>query len=139
MTVTVTITIIIITTITITIALTLIDFFKLCKQRQILCKEFYDWWKSNKLDSLISPALGLPAFTHGGSSKLTSSVSYNFAFNLLDYPAGVVPITLVNDNENGHYDMKYNDSWDKESLTMMDDSIGLPIGVQVVTLPMQVS
>jgi len=52
-----------------------------------------------KILGLICPSFGIPANKHGLSNDLPLSALYTFIFNLLNLPAGVLPVTLVNDDE----------------------------------------
>jgi len=77
----------------------------------------------------------LPAYPHGGSKTGWRSCGYTFLFNLLDYSAGVLPVTRVsslldqlpntfkprNEIERGAYKL-----YDAEKMN------GLPVGVQVI-------
>lgn len=51
------------------------------------------------LDAVILPAVALPALPHGTSRELTLAFSYTFLANLLHWPAGVVPATIVRPDE----------------------------------------
>lgn len=52
-------------------------------------------WQEAGFDALICPSTPMPAYPHGMSADLTISCSYTFLYNLLHYPAGNVPITIV--------------------------------------------
>jgi len=59
-------------------------------------QEFYQALKHQQIDVLVCPAMTTVAVPHNSQKNLTPSViSYTFAYNLLDYPAGIVPITTV--------------------------------------------
>lgn len=51
------------------------------------------------LDAVIFPPAALPALPHGGSRDLTPVFTYMFIANLLHWPAGVVPVAVVTDDE----------------------------------------
>lgn len=51
------------------------------------------------LDAVIFPPAALPALPHGAARELTPAFSYMFLANLLHWPAGVVPVTLVRKDE----------------------------------------
>lgn len=51
------------------------------------------------LDAVIFPPAALPALPHGGSRDLTPIFTYMFIANLLHWPAGVVPVAVVTDDE----------------------------------------
>lgn len=51
------------------------------------------------LDVIISPAFGLPAVKHGGSKELAFTALYTWMWNVVDFPAGSLPITLVQNDQ----------------------------------------
>ena len=58
-------------------------------------KVFTDYWLSMDFDALISPAGCLPAIPHKLSSELFCLNAHFMLYNILDFPAGVVPVKLV--------------------------------------------
>ncbi|XP_067846150.1 fatty-acid amide hydrolase 1 [Heptranchias perlo] len=103
------------------------------------CDEYIGIWKSQNLDVLLCPALG-PALTVGYAGKLTSSSSYKIIFNLLNFPAGVVPVSTVmekDEEELKDYVGYCNDYWDKTFKKGFSGAVGLPLAVQCVALPWQ--
>jgi fatty acid amide hydrolase len=83
---------------------------------------------------ILSPACALPAFTHGSSRDLLTAGAYTCIYNALGYPAGVVPVTRVREEEQiGRKGSK--DMIEKVALSVEEESAGLPIGVQVAARP----
>jgi len=79
------------------------------------------------IDVSLSPACSLPAFTHGASRDLITAGGYAILYNVLGYPAGVVPFTRVRADEAVGR---------APSRDMVEQgSAGLPVGVQVVARP----
>ena len=72
-----------------------------------------------------------PAIKHGESEIMFLSHCYTFYFNLFDIPVGVIPITLVKEDEQFYEDEINNDIYAKKTNENMKNSKGLPIGVQV--------
>ncbi|XP_078527818.1 vitamin D3 hydroxylase-associated protein-like [Lissotriton helveticus] len=102
-------------------------------------QEFIAKWKELDLDVMLCPVPS-PAFTIGYPGKLSVAVSYTILYNLLDFPAGVVPATLVttkDEEELKHYKGHYQDPWDKLFPKAVEGSVGLPVAVQCVALPWQ--
>jgi len=58
-------------------------------------RRFTEYWLSMGFDVVLSPAGALPAIPHQMSSELFCLNSYFMLYNVLDYPAGVVPVKLV--------------------------------------------
>uniref|UniRef100_A0A8C5WT32 Fatty-acid amide hydrolase 1 n=1 Tax=Laticauda laticaudata TaxID=8630 RepID=A0A8C5WT32_LATLA len=76
--------------------------------------EFIAEWRKLKLDVMLCPALG-PAFNLGYAGKLFVATTYTHLYNVLNFPAGVVPVTMVTQtDEEGlkHYKGHYGDFWD---------------------------
>lgn len=48
---------------------------------------------------VIFPPVALPSLPHGAAKNLTPAFTYMFVANLLHWPAGVVPVTLVRPDE----------------------------------------
>jgi fatty acid amide hydrolase len=80
---------------------------------------------------------GLPAYRRGQSAHLFLSCSYTFLFNILHLPAGVVPMTLVRDDEQYYEDIGHlnNDRAVRMAKDVCRQSAGLPIGIQLVGWP----
>lgn len=93
-------------------------------------------WKAQQLDALLTPSTGLPAWPHGSASVLFSAVSYTMLWNMLEYPAGVIPVSTVRENECNYSD-DYNDLITVAAKKALSNSTGLPLGVQVISLPHQ--
>uniref|UniRef100_A0A8C8MMZ7 Fatty-acid amide hydrolase 1 n=1 Tax=Oncorhynchus tshawytscha TaxID=74940 RepID=A0A8C8MMZ7_ONCTS len=96
-------------------------------------------WRRCELDVLLCPMMG-PAYNHNYPGKLTSALSYTIMYNLLNFPAGVVPVSTVtaeDEEELRHYKGNYGDLWDKLYRKAVTGGEGLPVAVQCVALPWQ--
>jgi Asp-tRNA(Asn)/Glu-tRNA(Gln) amidotransferase A subunit family amidase len=76
----------------------------------------------------------LPAFPHGFSKDLLPAMHLTFLFNLLHFPAGAVPITTVRASET-KYVSRHSDNMTRLAQEVCEGSEGLPVGIQVATLP----
>nr|XP_026691817.1 fatty-acid amide hydrolase 1-like [Ciona intestinalis] len=92
-------------------------------------------WLNLNLDAMICPAFPVVACPKGGISNVSAMASHTALYNMLNYPAGVVPVTKVNqkdiedlENYKGHY----QDEWDQHIKEVTKGSIGMPVGVQCV-------
>ena len=56
---------------------------------------------------------------------------YQFLWNVLHYPSGVVPVTKVEPHEQEFSD-NWNDQWTKLMQRTVKGSEGMPVGVQVI-------
>uniref|UniRef100_A0ACB8F4E2 Uncharacterized protein n=1 Tax=Sphaerodactylus townsendi TaxID=933632 RepID=A0ACB8F4E2_9SAUR len=102
-------------------------------------KKFVDEWRRCKLDVILCPVLG-PAFTLRYPGKLLAAVSSTMLYNVLNFPAGVVPVTTVTEDDEEvlqQYQGQYGDPWDKKLKKAVEGAVGLPVAVQCVALPWQ--
>mmetsp|Transcript_1480 Transcript_1480/g.2057 ORF Transcript_1480/g.2057 Transcript_1480/m.2057 type:complete len:571 (+) Transcript_1480:90-1802(+) len=88
-------------------------------------------------DALILPPVACVATPHTTIRDLLFALSYTFLANLLHWPAGVVPVTLVREDEQ-KYDIEKIPTIQRDSIAKvlhqsMQSSEGLPVGVQVIT------
>ncbi|NXE24789.1 FAAH1 hydrolase, partial [Ardeotis kori] len=106
---------------------------------QEFCHQFIAQWKKLNLDVMLCPMLG-PALSIGYPGKLSVAVSYTMLYNALDFPAGVVPVTMVTDEDEEElkgYQGYFRDWWDRTLAKAFRGSVGLPVAVQCVALPWQ--
>jgi fatty acid amide hydrolase len=62
-------------------------------------EEFFDKWSELELDAIICPAFTIPAVGHKYPSWL-GACGFSTAFwNMLDFPAGVVPVDRWNEDD----------------------------------------
>lgn len=66
-------------------------------KREAFRATWFDWLSKpeQSFDLLVCPANATPALPHNGMHDAVSSCGYTFLFNLLDYSAGVIPVTKV--------------------------------------------
>ncbi|NXL06505.1 FAAH1 hydrolase, partial [Mesembrinibis cayennensis] len=103
------------------------------------CHQFIAQWKKLNLDVMLCPMLG-PALGIGYPGKLSVAVSYTMLYNALDFPTGVVPVTMVTDEDEEKlkgYQGYFRDWWDRTLAKAFRGSVGLPVAVQCVALPWQ--
>ncbi|HVW26857.1 MAG TPA: amidase family protein [Polyangiaceae bacterium] len=86
------------------------------------------------IDVLLSPASALPAVRHGATAELGVIGAYCAIYNVLGFPAGVVPFTRVREAEQ-MTTPRSSDPMDVAALESERDSAGLPIDVQVAARP----
>jgi fatty acid amide hydrolase len=85
-------------------------------------------------DVIVCPAAALPAWTHGAGKNLVLGGAYAALYNVLGYPAGVVPFTRVRQGEEIGRPAS-RDIVAQTARQVEQGSAGLPIGVQVVARP----
>ncbi|KAL9094426.1 MAG: hypothetical protein Q9165_003276 [Trypethelium subeluteriae] len=119
--------------------------WKLVAKREAFRATWFDWWNdpSNAFDVILCPPNATPAVPHRGMNQAVSSCGYTFLWNLLDYTAGILPVTKVDAEKDGLVDGllegKKIKSWNgvtrgayENGHYDVDDMHGLPVAVQVV-------
>lgn len=95
-------------------------------------KRFENVYRNYSLDCLLTPGSALPAHLHGKFSTIVLGNCYMSLYNLLDWCAGSVPITVVSQAEDGIYKGSiYQDNYDQKARDQMIGAAGLPIGIQI--------
>ncbi|KAH7374949.1 amidase [Plectosphaerella cucumerina] len=111
--------------------------WKLVAKREAIRREYFEWWEGAGIDVLITPPNATPAVPHEGMNDAVSSCGYTFLFNLLDWTAGVLPVTHVDkelDRLPTDFDLRKLNGVAFGAYKHYDsaDMHGLPVGVQVV-------
>ncbi|MEO2002087.1 MAG: amidase family protein, partial [Pirellulales bacterium] len=88
---------------------------------------------SKQFDAILCPVSSLPALQHGAAARLVAAASPCLLANLVDLPAGVVPVTRVSEGEQSGRHLSF-DRVLRTAVKTDDGSVGLPIGVQVIGL-----
>lgn len=110
------------------------ELWRLTHRRTALRTEEFDRWARGGMDALICPPHVVPAMPHRDSGDFILSVASTFRWSLLDFPAGVAPVTTVLREDLGRY-RAGSERVDKKVAAIDQQSLGLPVGVQVVARP----
>ncbi|MBI4511287.1 MAG: amidase [Deltaproteobacteria bacterium] len=86
-----------------------------------------------KVDALLSPPFATPALPHQGAKNFALAGSYAMLWNLVQFPAGVVPVTRVRSDEARR--TSPSDMMERHADQVDRASVGLPVGVQVIARP----
>jgi fatty acid amide hydrolase len=86
------------------------------------------------LDVVVCPVSALPALRHDTAAQLVLAAAPCLLANLLDLPAGAVPVTRVRPDEEGDRGFPF-DPVLRAASACDRGSRGLPVGVQVVGGP----
>ncbi|NXQ11930.1 FAAH1 hydrolase, partial [Peucedramus taeniatus] len=108
-------------------------------QIQVYRSQFISQWKELQLDVVLCPVLG-PAFTRGYPGKLLTAITSTMLYNVLNFPAGVVPVSTVTEADEEElklYKGCCDDPWDRALKQAVSGAVGLPVAVQCVALPWQ--
>jgi fatty acid amide hydrolase len=111
------------------------DLWALTGKRTELQLEEAKRWRDAKIDAVICPAMVTPPVPQGMSKDFTLSFAYVVRYNVLNLPAGVVPVGTVRADETTR--PKPRDRIDKRAAAVEEQSAGLPLAVQVVGRPWQ--
>ncbi|NXT81590.1 VDHAP protein, partial [Zapornia atra] len=108
-------------------------------QIEVYRSEFITRWRALQLDVVLCPVLG-PAFTTGYPGKLLTAISSTMLYNVLNFPAGVVPVSTVTEADEEElklYQGCCDDPWDRTLKEAVAGAVGMPVAVQCVALPWQ--
>ncbi|XP_035699652.1 fatty-acid amide hydrolase 1-like [Branchiostoma floridae] len=109
-------------------------------EREEYIQKFLADWREKELDVLLCPAFAIPACKPQHAGPIILAASYTVLFNLLNFPAGVVPVTTVTEEDDRLLDdwRGYgNDLFDRLFKQTSRGAVGLPVAVQCVALPWQ--
>jgi fatty acid amide hydrolase len=115
---------------------TITELWALTQRRTDLRLQEFDAWNRGGIDALICPPHVVPAMKHKESGDFALSLGAMFRWTLLNFPAGVVPVTRVRQSETRGYEGG-GDRIAKKAASILEGSAGLPVGVQVVARPYQ--
>lgn len=110
------------------------DFFRDVNKKTYINQMWFNMLKEKNVDFIVSPGFGLPPMKPGTSGDLVLSCFYTFFYNYTGMPAGVIPVTTVREDEQ-HYETRHRDPTAKLSIDCVKGSAGLPVGVQIASLP----
>jgi fatty acid amide hydrolase len=112
---------------------TVYEYFKLGAHRLALQRGEIRAWNDARIDALLCPATATPAPLLEMTGDFTPAACYTIRYNVLNLPAGVVPITRVRRGETERSPIL--DRVDKKAALFEKDSEGLPLSVQIVARP----
>jgi len=110
------------------------ELWALTRRARELQAEVFSTWRHLRLDAVICPPHATPALPHGASRDFTVGGALSMRYNLLDFPAGVVPVTRVRDDETTP-ESPARERHERRAARVDLGSAGLPVGVQVVAPP----
>ncbi|PYI05660.1 amidase signature enzyme [Aspergillus sclerotiicarbonarius CBS 121057] len=79
------------------------ELWKLTAQREAFRATWHSWWdaEAQQYDFILCPVNATPALPHKAMHDAVSSCGYTFLWNLLDYTAGVLPVSHVDAKKDG--------------------------------------
>lgn len=109
-------------------------YWRLCERQLDHRARWLATLDEQRVDIVLSPATGLPAVKHGATVELGLMGAYTALYNLLGWPAGVVPVTRVRADEETTT-ARTRDVRGRVALATEQGSAGLPIAVQIAARP----
>jgi fatty acid amide hydrolase len=109
-------------------------FWSLARRQRSYREGFLSVAGAGRFDAWLSAASPTPALTHGASRHLSTAASATMLWNVLDFPAGVVAVTRVRQEEQTGRPSS-RDPIDEAARQVDSGSAGLPVGVQVAARP----
>uniref|UniRef100_A0AC34FHR4 Amidase domain-containing protein n=1 Tax=Panagrolaimus sp. ES5 TaxID=591445 RepID=A0AC34FHR4_9BILA len=110
------------------------------EQTDDYAREWYEQWNELNLDAMVCPSFPVTQLPHSYPSKLGACAVYTGLFNMLDCPAGIVPVDKISEqdikdlNNDNIFRVGLNPIL-KDMRSGCSKDEGLPVSVQVVTLP----
>ncbi|KAF8526593.1 amidase signature domain-containing protein [Hysterangium stoloniferum] len=115
------------------------EHYGLVAQREGYRARFFEAWQEARIDFLLTVPNATPALPLGGMKNTIASIGYSFLFNILDYSAGVLPVTKVSSaiddlspkirSQLPKLNRIARDAYRNYDAKAMD---GLPVGVQII-------
>ncbi|EKM49959.1 uncharacterized protein PHACADRAFT_264416 [Phanerochaete carnosa HHB-10118-sp] len=121
------------------------EFWSTIDQQKDYVRKFYkEVWEKYEFDGIIAPVLAIPPLPHQSVTYIASLACSALLYNVVDSPAGTVPVTRVDPSLD-----RLTDEWRSQpaagsptleglvykgddAIYNVDKMAGLPIGVQVV-------
>ncbi|TFK68528.1 amidase signature enzyme [Pluteus cervinus] len=111
------------------------EFWPLVAKKEAYKNKWFEYWDEQDLDFILTVPNAFPACPHRGMRGGFTACGYTFLFNVLDYTAGVLPVTRVNSLLDARpHDFRPRNAIERSGYKDYDSlsMAGLPVGVQVV-------
>jgi fatty acid amide hydrolase len=109
-------------------------YWQIVERKNQLASQVITHMRQERIDALLCPPHALPATPHIKAFDLLAAASYSMLINLLGLPSGTVSTTRVAPGEDSSRPQARDSVLQKARLTDAG-STGLPVGVQVSSLP----
>ena len=83
------------------------DLWKSLEKLDGIVKEVTTTWQTNNIDVVIAPGFAFPAPPLKHPARLVPATSYTSVYNVMDFPAGSVPVTRVISEDEVIYSVFY--------------------------------
>src|SRR5262245_61360971 len=109
-------------------------YWQLVDRKNQLAAQVIANMRQQRIDALLCPPPAVPAMPHVKAFDLLAAASYAMVINLLGLPSGTVSTTRVAAGEDNSRPQAHDTVLRKARMTD-EGSVGLPVGVQVSSLP----
>ena len=113
------------------------EYRELVFQTAVEREKLVAWFDATRISVFLCPIFGGAQTRQGTSQKTIGTQAYAANFNVANLPAGVVPVTLVREDEQHHDDLVPGFYTRNILNELAQGSKGLPLAVQVVAPPFQ--
>lgn len=121
-----------------------IDIMEMLGERDSIRSQLDEAWKRCGIDALLMPAFACPASPQGAFPCISFAAVYTYMWNIVDYVAGVVPVSKVDLTLDAKSSRLSEEDFDATKSTRLLEAEldyiydpvkmeGLPIGVQIIT------
>lgn len=118
-------------------------FWEIIAQRTAIRRQAAAEWDRAGVDVVLCPPHATGPLLHGQSTEFSMGGNYAMRYNLLNFPAGTLPVTFIQDAETvrgvGSAAPAPTDRVERIAAAVDLNSGGLPVSVQVVARPWQES
>ncbi|CAI4227918.1 unnamed protein product [Auanema sp. JU1783] len=112
------------------------DMRKITEETKVYRRDFLEKMKSENISVIISPVMSVYPPKHHVAPQIMQACNYTALYNLLDFAAGTVPVTTVTEeDERELQNYRASDPIERLIKQQSENSIGMPIGVQVAAPP----
>jgi len=109
--------------------------WRLTKQARDYRLALLDAMHKLRVSAILCPAHATAALPHGQGGQFLLAGSYSMLFNLVQFPAGVVPVGTVAESEAHREPTGTEDRFETIARNVDGHAAGLPIGVQLAAPP----
>ncbi|MBL0029203.1 MAG: amidase [Rhodanobacteraceae bacterium] len=105
-------------------------YWRTIMRQQAFEQRFDSMLRAAGFDAVLMPAFGTPPYRHGQAIDLGVAGTYSSLWNVLGWPAGIVPVTRIREDETASR-ASTRDRAVQAAVECERDATGLPVAVQI--------